>query len=559
MVTLTADGPHASASAQSFLLRLRLKNDLESVDDRKLAVAELRALSPLATLAFPSPDIAELSFDTGGHEVATYLAARLAFWRSIEVVSFKDNESSISPYICQTQSSVLEATSRTENETDENPTRREGTKNSPGLRKKNEYLSHSMHKYKAKFFPRMARSLINIVSPESKGVILDPFVGSGTTCIEASFMGLDALGFDIDPLSVFISKIKAGASNITREDFIPEFQRVVSLWPTGQQGILEISDAQPFHLPAFLMRRNPKRLPSEQAALLEAEVGAARYLIDRCSNASVRDILYLILSHSIATKISLRWMGTGDDRFALEIASRTLRQIFISQGRKIIQKLSDFAELSVTGSFKHLGSVTVSVGNACCLPIHDNSVDAIVTSPPYLPAASGRETYLRSRAASLIALNLMTEPEILDTETKMIGSILAKNTASVGPLPSSVTELAEWMRPQRERTAKAQPTIEYFVSLRKSLVEMYRVLKVDSLAAIVVSKKHIFYEMKSRHVIREFDMAAALRELATTEADGFRFEHEQTIDLQLSKMDYVARPGARGEYAEAIVIFRKKA
>ena len=53
-------------------------------------------------------------------------------------------------------------------------------------------LSHGIHYYKAKFFPRMARAMLNISSGHcdlSQLTVLDPFVGSGTTLLEASLLG----------------------------------------------------------------------------------------------------------------------------------------------------------------------------------------------------------------------------------------------------------------------------------------------------------------------------------------------------------------------------------
>jgi hypothetical protein len=104
-----------------------------------------------------------------------------------------------------------------------------------------------------------------------------------------------------------------------------------------------------------------------------------------------------------------------------------------------------------------------------------NSVRAVVTSPPYLPASSGRETYLRSRAASLIALGLMEEKEILQREQRLLGSILSMPTKNA-IVPEQVSSLASWMAPQRVRGPKANPTIAYFEQLAASLREIRRVL-----------------------------------------------------------------------------------
>jgi tRNA G10 N-methylase Trm11 len=45
--------------------------------------------------------------------------------------------------------------------------------------------------------PRLARTLINIANPKRKGVLLDPFCGTGTILIEALSMGIRSVGSDI--------------------------------------------------------------------------------------------------------------------------------------------------------------------------------------------------------------------------------------------------------------------------------------------------------------------------------------------------------------------------
>lgn len=61
----------------------------------------------------------------------------------------------------------------------------------------------------AMMIPQIARTLIEEYIPqEGAKLILDPYMGSGTSLVEASIKGIDVIGTDINPLARLISKVK---------------------------------------------------------------------------------------------------------------------------------------------------------------------------------------------------------------------------------------------------------------------------------------------------------------------------------------------------------------
>lgn len=70
-----------------------------------------------------------------------------------------------------------------------------------------EGLTHNFYRYPARFAPEFAREVILEFSREGD-VVLDTFMGGGTTIVEAIANGRIAYGIDINPLGYFITKVK---------------------------------------------------------------------------------------------------------------------------------------------------------------------------------------------------------------------------------------------------------------------------------------------------------------------------------------------------------------
>ena len=75
----------------------------------------------------------------------------------------------------------------------------------------NQYLTHWIYPYRGKFHPQMVRALLNILGVRPGSLVLDPYVGSGTTALEASLLGIDCVGVDVSPLCVLLTRVKTAS------------------------------------------------------------------------------------------------------------------------------------------------------------------------------------------------------------------------------------------------------------------------------------------------------------------------------------------------------------
>lgn len=71
-------------------------------------------------------------------------------------------------------------------------------------------LTHGLHKYPATIIHSIPRNIISIVKKyQNIETLLDPFMGSGTVLVEGKLAGLkEVYGTDLNPLAVLLSKVK---------------------------------------------------------------------------------------------------------------------------------------------------------------------------------------------------------------------------------------------------------------------------------------------------------------------------------------------------------------
>ncbi len=68
-------------------------------------------------------------------------------------------------------------------------------------------FTHNFYRYPARFSPRFAAAAIECFS-EPGDIVLDPYMGGGTTVVEALAAGRRAVGNDLNSLGVFVTRVK---------------------------------------------------------------------------------------------------------------------------------------------------------------------------------------------------------------------------------------------------------------------------------------------------------------------------------------------------------------
>lgn len=67
--------------------------------------------------------------------------------------------------------------------------------------------THCFYNSPARFSPKFSKSIIDEFTSVGD-IVLDPFMGGGTSIVEATALGRKAVGIDINELAVFVSRVK---------------------------------------------------------------------------------------------------------------------------------------------------------------------------------------------------------------------------------------------------------------------------------------------------------------------------------------------------------------
>lgn len=407
------------------------------------------------------------------------------------------------------------------------------------------HVGHDLHFYKAKFFPRLARSMLNVTRDRPSGArVLDCFVGSGTTLVEASLLGMPSVGVDVDPLSVLIAGAKLDLLHASAGQVAEQAMVVVSALNSDPPRQTHPS----LEFPGWL-RRN-RRWTESVEAMIADEIALGRAAVGRVETWS-RRMFQAVLSDAVARRIRMRFLGTGAGRFSLTFSKRTIPEMLAASASETARAAAA-AEWLRERLALSLGQGSVVCADARRLPAGIGRFDAIVTSPPYLPASSGRESYAMARAPSLLALGIAGPRDVQDIAEEAVGAMTAPQAPTYHLTPRE-REVVRWLARDPLRAPKAMPTARYFVDMRAAFRQMRRVLRPGGWAVVVSGKESVFYRFASRETLCTVPSA----ELLAEEAALAGFQIMMLHDIELRKADRNARPRSLDRYYETLIMLRR--
>src|SRR3972149_11573337 len=74
---------------------------------------------------------------------------------------------------------------------------------------------HRLHPYLGKFIPQLVEIFLRKFFKPGQ-TVLDPFVGSGTTLVQANELGVNAVGYDISAFNVLLARVKTNRYDLKK-------------------------------------------------------------------------------------------------------------------------------------------------------------------------------------------------------------------------------------------------------------------------------------------------------------------------------------------------------
>jgi len=285
----------------------------------------------------------------------------------------------------------------------------------PSSRKEAHYVTHGIHPYKGKFYPQLAKALMNLVGAAPATTVLDPFCGSGTCLLEAYLSGRRGIGFDLNPLAAMIARAKVGALCVEPSVFEGAVHCLFAKLEDAPASPSLASDLFPPQVIDEMISWFPPPVVAKLGWVLQAirsvSTGTLRAFFEVILSSIVRDV-----SQQEPRDLRIRRRETPLDdadvfaRFheAVSVQWDRVRHFWSIRG----YAPHDFIPASAYEGDSRKPETFAAAG------ILEGSVDLVVTSPPYATALP----YIDTDRLSLLVLMGITASDRRPLERELTGS-----------------------------------------------------------------------------------------------------------------------------------------
>lgn len=354
-------------------------------------------------------------------------------------------------------------------------------------------LTHYLFRFPAKFHPPVVAHLLRDYTSVGE-TVLDPFCGSGTLMVEAAVAGRHSIGLDVDPLAIFMSRVKSRA--LAEQPLERALERLLARFVAVRRSASEYEERQWEDLTAEEWQRESEGLPIPAIPNLDhwfrryVSVDLARLLAaidselrDRRMRAFFRLVFAsCIRNASNADPVPVSGLEVTKHMRRLDDQGRVIDPfaMFERRARRAVTDMAEFAELRDPSARVGCRRVDVTTGLA-----RVGSFNAVITSPPY----HGAVDYYRRHQLEHFWIGLVADQ--VDRLKLLDGYLGRPKVPARHRFVARETPLPEWALEWERTIATADPERarafrHYCVGMSRSLSRLALALKPGGRAIFVV-------------------------------------------------------------------------
>ncbi len=333
---------------------------------------------------------------------------------------------------------------------------------------KTKSFTHGLHTYPAMFIPQIARRLIQTYSQKGD-TVCDIFCGSGTALVESRLLGRNSYGIDLNPLAIFLAKAKT--TEIEPAKLSQAFFKLLSRIDHLKNH--ESPRPQFQNLDFWFKEKVIVQLSKIREAIFEIED-------ERIKN-------FFLVGFSETVRLC---SNTKSDEFKLVRKSPDKLRDFDPDVIGIFRKKTESNIGCMTDFFRQVDRNTLAkvILGDCSKEtlVPANSVDCIITSPPY---GDSRTTVAYGQFSRLSAqwVGIFDDPnKASSVDNQLLGGRGRKDLTheldSVH-LKETIDKIAKTDK------KRAGEVLSFYIDLEKCLKQAYRLLKPHKHFCLVIGNR----------------------------------------------------------------------
>lgn len=328
--------------------------------------------------------------------------------------------------------------------------------------------THGIHTYPAMFIPQVGRRLLETYSKEGD-TICDIFCGSGSALVESRLIGRNAYGIDLNPLAIFLAKAKTTPINP---------QKLTKEYLSLLERVEKIKDKE-------IERPDFKNIDFWFKDKVIVKLAKLKKAIREIKDEAIQNFLMVAFSETVRYSSNTK---TGEFKLVrvkgekLEKHDPDVIGIFRKHAEKSIAGMTDFYKDAKKGSWTKIIYGDSSKDNG----IKANSIDCIITSPPY---GDSRTTVAYGQFSRLSAqwIDVFDDPnDASGVDNDLLGGRATKNLTHIlssDYLKESLEKIA------KQDEARAKDVLSFNLGLNECLKQAHRILKPGKYFCLVVGNR----------------------------------------------------------------------